>query len=249
MNAPFSKICGFQVFAGSTAEFIEVVRGLVQENRGTRILTLNLEMVSLAKRNKDYPGLARSADLIVADGMPIVWASRWKRGAARIAERTTGSDTTVHLLTLCAPERIAVIGGENPRLGLEKVSPELAEKAYVFDGKVSLEPSQMTAIAEELRVHNSQIVFIALGVPKQDHVAAMLQPLLPDAIFIGVGGTFELISGQKKRAPKWLRVSGLEWVFRLLSEPRRLGRRYLIGYWPGVFALVGDILRPNRVKP
>lgn len=207
------------------------------------MVTLNLEMVSRGRLDPAYRELLKSADLFIADGMPLVWGSKMKRGVPRIPERAAGADLTSDLIRLVPSEKIAIIGGKDPMQALLKLGIENPERAYIFNEKIDATPEAANAFAAELNQRGSQMIFVALGVPKQDRIAALLRERVEQGILVGVGGTFELIAGQLKRAPAWMRKAGFEWLFRLLQEPKRLAHRYLVVYWVGGFALAGDIVK------
>jgi N-acetylglucosaminyldiphosphoundecaprenol N-acetyl-beta-D-mannosaminyltransferase len=178
--------------------------------------------------------------------MPFVWVSRCKRGARPIPERTTGADISADLIVRFPASEIAIIGGVDPPQALEKLKVERRHEMFVFDGVVDMSPTGIEELCAKVREHGARLVFIALGVPKQDMVARVMREKLPEAVIIGVGGTFELIAGLKPRAPRWMQSSGLEWLFRLYVEPRRLWRRYLVIYWVGVLNIFADIFRRPR---
>jgi len=236
-------VAGFPVAVLDQAAFLDLCRSWIDQNAARWIVTLNLEMVSRCRLDKSYRQLLAGADLFIADGMPLVWGSKLKRGVLRVPERLTGSDLADQLLRMVPSSKIAVIGGKEPLAGLRKAGIEDPEKAFIFSERVAASEAEAQRFADELNARGSQLVFIALGVPKQDRLAALLRPLLKQGLLIGVGGTFEIMAGDVKKAPQWMKKSGLEWLFRLSQEPRRLARRYLVVYWVGGFALAGDILK------
>jgi N-acetylglucosaminyldiphosphoundecaprenol N-acetyl-beta-D-mannosaminyltransferase len=239
---PRSEICGLSVLACSYSEILGHLLELVEANQGATVVTLNLEMVSRAWTTPQYLESLKTADLLTADGMPVVWASHFKRGAVRIPERTAGSDLTGALLRQVSADQIAIIGGESPMIALEKLQIPDREQIFIDNGRISLEPEAIQQMADTLRDRGIRLVFVALGVPKQDDFAAAIRKLMPNLVCIGVGGTFEMIAGTKKRAPGWMQLSGLEWFFRLALEPRRLWNRYLVRYWSGFGFLTADVL-------
>lgn len=241
-----SQLCGFKLQAVGYAQAVDLLANLLRRREGAWVLTLNLEILSNARLNPDYRQLVMQADLVLADGMPLVWASRLKRGVPAIPERTTGADLSADLIQRVAAHEVAIIGGENPPKALEVLRVERSDEVFVFDGTVPSEGPDLDALLREVKAHGARLIFVALGVPKQDRVARRIRDLIPDAVTIGVGGTFELIAGIKPRAPKWMRDTGLEWLFRLYLEPRRLWRRYLVLYWVGLASLAHDTLRGKR---
>lgn len=241
------EICGLPVSRGDLDHHVQAVLDRAQRGQGAWILTLNTEMLARGARDPAYWALARQADVVTADGMPLVWASRIKNSGAPVQGRTTGVDLVDALLRQGSIPRYAVIGGQAPLKTIEQYGSKAVEAcAYVFDGKVDLSSEQLSHFAETLNQREIRVVFIALGVPKQDRLALELRSRLPQAVLLGIGGTFEILGPQGGRAPKWMQRAGLEWLYRLVSEPGRLWRRYLIHYPLGVWWLTKDCLTPSQ---
>ncbi len=238
---PRTMLCDLPVLALERDQVVELLRERVEAGLGTWVVTLNLEMVSRRERDPLYRELLNSADIHIPDGMPLVWASRRKKGAIPLPMRVTGSDVTGDLLRVVPPQFIAVVGGENPGKALETANIAEREKIFIDASYIKVDDESIKSLAH--RLQGRRLIFLALGVPKQDQVAIELRKLLPEASFIGVGGSFELLGLQKIRAPLWMQNAGFEWLFRLISEPRRLWKRYLVESWTGGFALINDIRR------
>lgn len=237
------NICGLPVSRGNLASHVGEVSSRAETGQGAWLLTLNTEMLARAVREPDYWQLVKRADIITADGMPLVWASGFKRASAGIAGRTTGVDMVDILLRSERVLRFAVIGGISPRRTIESYGPRAAQACvFVFDGKVDLSDKQLAWFCDELTRHQAQVVYIALGVPKQDQLADRLRRLMPHLVLMGIGGTFEILGPEGRRAPPWMQRGGLEWLYRLAHEPGRLWRRYLINYPRGLWFLVKDCL-------
>ena len=241
------EICGLSVSRGSLNDHVQDVVQRAEQGHGAWLLTLNTEMLARGVREPDYWSLVKKADIITADGMPLVWASRFKRPDAAIVGRTTGVDLVAALLSLARVPRFAVIGGVSPLQTIEQYGARAVEACkYLFDGRVDLSQGQLDAFCEELTRHRVQVVFIALGVPKQDQLALQLRQRMPHLVLTGIGGTFEILGPQGSRAPQWMQRAGLEWLYRLLNEPGRLWRRYLINYPRGIWFLLKDCLSTRR---
>jgi len=235
------EICGLPVSRSDLSVHIQELIGHVEQGRGAWLLTLNTEMLARSARDPAYWGLIKNADIITADGMPLVWASKIKSPGHPIAARTTGVDLVDGLLRQERVPPFAVIGGQNPRRTIEQYGSRATEAcAFVFDGKVDLSENQLSFFCDELTRHRARLVFIALGVPKQDQLAVLLRRRMPQLVLLGIGGTFEILGPDGSRAPLWMQRFGLEWCFRLASEPGRLWRRYLINYPRGIWFLVRD---------
>ncbi len=240
-------ICGLSISRGNVSHHVRDVAARAEQGRGAWFLTLNTEMLARGAREPAYWDLVKKADVITADGMPLVWASKFKHPDGAIDGRTTGVDLVEALLRLDRVPRFAVIGGKRPLDTIERYGPRALEAcAYLFDGMVDLSPAQLTMFCDELARHRAQVVFIALGVPKQDKLALALRQRMPQLVLLGIGGTFEILGPQGSRAPQWMQRGGLEWLYRLLKEPGRLWRRYLINYPRGVWFLIRDCLPGGR---
>jgi N-acetylglucosaminyldiphosphoundecaprenol N-acetyl-beta-D-mannosaminyltransferase len=220
-------------------EVVAVVREAIASGRGGRIMTPNVDILRQAQVNKRVRGYLDDADLIVADGMPLVWASRLS--GTPLPERVAGSSLIWSLSEGLGRDRrsIFVIGG-NPATaeaadGATRAAQRLAEDCpglrvagtlcpeYGFerDRKVYAEFRAAVAAARP------DLVFVGLGFPKQEKVITKLRADLPDAWFIGCGAAVNFVAGDVDRAPRWMQRTGLEWAHRLTTEPGRLAGRYL----------------------
>lgn len=205
----------------------------MRAGRGLWVVTLNFEMVARGLRDRSYAELIGQADSWIADGAPISW---WLSCFHRIrAPRVAGVDLLARLLSESRGNRIVLLGGTETRKLVDQLNLE-KQNILVIDGTVAMSGLS----AAELRLikdFSPHFVAVALGVPKQDIVSRALRREVPGAVILGVGGAFDFISRTKARAPLWMQRSGLEWLHRLITEPRRLARRYLIEYPVGFLRL------------
>jgi len=237
------EICGVSVSRNNLNGHVREVTSRADSGSGAWILTLNTEMLARGARLPEYWELVKNADIITADGMPLVWASGIKCPGASIDGRTTGVDLVEAVLRLERVPRFAVIGGKSPLTTIESYGPQaLKACAFIFDGKVDLSEEQLALFCDELSSKEIRVLFIALGVPKQDLLAVELRQRMPQLVLLGIGGTFEILGPEGSRAPQWMQRSGLEWLYRLAMDPGRLWRRYLINYPRGIYSLVKDCL-------
>jgi len=235
-------LCDLQVSRASLQETLDDLLTRIARGDGAWLLTLNTEMLARCARDASYHALIGQADIVTADGMPLVWASRYKNKA--IAERTTGVDLVDAYLRAPGMPAYAIIGGQEPMATLARYEPPAREACrYLFDGKVDLSEDQLSQFARALKEHDVRTVFIALGVPKQDRLALQLRTRLPHLVILGIGGTFEILGPKGSRAPRWMQRAGMEWLYRLAREPGRLWKRYLISYPAGIGMLVKDCLK------
>lgn len=209
------------------------------------ILTLNLQMLALAARDPGYLILLRQASLVVADGMPLVWLARFS-GFGKCT-RTNGTDLMRLLLNL-APEhgiRIGLIGGRQPKR-VQDLHPKAVK--YVFDGAIGEKGENLGLPLQQCAAKGVAIAAVALGVPKQDVVCQQITRLAPSIVVIGVGGALDLIGGTVPEAPRPLKRVGLEWAYRLATEPRRLWARYLTLYPTAIRWLIRELYIQGRLR-
>ncbi|MDZ7578804.1 MAG: WecB/TagA/CpsF family glycosyltransferase [Candidatus Nanopelagicales bacterium] len=205
--------------------------------RGTAVHFVPAYTVALADTDTQYAGVFRNTESAVfSDGVPVVWAGRrLHRQLAGRWERVYGPDVMEAVLAASTSEgpRHYLLGG-SPRTveTLHSIIRERFPQASVVG--VESPPfrplSQEEILAQDQRIAASgaQIVWVGLGTPKQDWEVARLAESLP-VVAMAVGAAFDFMAGTKPQAPEWLRASGLEWAYRLGTEPKRLWRRYLWG--------------------
>lgn len=237
-------LCGLPVSRASMSQTLEGLLERMLRGEGAWLLTLNTEMLSRFTREPDYRDLVAQADIITADGMPLVWASRLKGAHQAIFERTTGVDLVDAFLRLPQVPPYAIIGGVDPAVTLARYGEAARQSCrYLFNGKVDLSDEQVQQFVDVLRDQQVRMLFVALGVPKQDRLALRIRSQMPEMVVTGIGGSFEILGLQGSRAPKWMQKTGLEWFYRLMKEPRRLWRRYIVQYPAGIGLLVRDAFR------
>lgn len=209
---------------------VELVRR-AKAGRGFTVFTLNLDHIVKLRRNSLFRAAYRRATHVTADGWPIVWLAN---RAERRVFRTTGADIVEPLCEAAAQQDLPVyfIGpGEEARTGaiaaLRRRIPSIrivgAESPIVVSGASTI---HARTIAQRIAKSGARICFVSLGAPKQELMADALSIHCPEVGFICVGAALDFISGRAIRAPAWMRVAGLEWLWRLASEPRRLAMRY-----------------------
>ncbi|MGJ5813203.1 WecB/TagA/CpsF family glycosyltransferase [Paludibaculum fermentans] len=204
------------------------------------ISTAPVYNVMLAYDDPAYHQALSGADLVVPDGVPVVWALRLL--GARHAARVYGPDLTLHLLAAAQHLNLPVgFYGGTPQvldlllLNLRTRFPQL-NIAYAFAPPFRPPtPSEDLETIGQIRDSGARLLFVGIGTPKQDFWMAQHHGRIP-AVMVGVGAAFDFLAGAKPQAPRWMMRSGLEWLFRLASEPRRLWKRYLL-YNPRFVAL------------
>lgn len=242
-----SNICGYEISSRSLEGHLALIREYAEAKKGAWIVTLNTEMLARSNKEPEYQSLLQSADLIVADGMPLVWASQKKKNCDAIAGRTTGVDLVEDLLTQAPIYDFAILGGVAPEKTLDYRFKTASDHCkFLFTGMVDCSSEQVDEFVEQIKSNNIRLVYLALGVPKQDKLALLLREKLPEVIFLGIGGTFEILGPDGGRAPAWMQKSGMEWLYRFSREPGRLWKRYALNYPVGIRMLVKDQFSSDR---
>jgi N-acetylglucosaminyldiphosphoundecaprenol N-acetyl-beta-D-mannosaminyltransferase len=218
------------------AEALDRIEQMVLAGRASgrvhQVATVNADFVVQALFDPELRYLLQHADLLTADGMPLVWGMRLL--GISLPGRVTGADLVPALAQRAAQRGLSIyfLGGE-PGVAaraadlLKSKYPEL-QVAGVHSPSHSSVLDMDTSFLEEIRSAGPDILLVAFGNPKQEKWIGMYGRRLGVPVMIGVGGSLDFIAGQTRRAPEWMQRSGLEWVFRLLHEPRRLFRRYAV---------------------
>jgi N-acetylglucosaminyldiphosphoundecaprenol N-acetyl-beta-D-mannosaminyltransferase len=221
---------------------------------GGWVATPNIDICRQTRRDARARSLLQSATLVVPDGMPLIWFSRIRD--ERLTERVAGSSLIFSLTEAAAKQSrsIYLLGGE-PGVA-ERAGQNLADRYPGLKVAGSESPpmgfdetgGQVKAIIDNLQLAAPDIVYVGLGYPKQERLIVKLAAALPSTWFIGCGAAIPFAAGTLPRAPFWMQRSGLEWLFRLLSEPRRLFRRYLIHDAPYAIRMLVSCLADRRRK-
>lgn len=224
--------------------------------RGGQIITPNVDIVAAARKSRELRAIIAASDLVVADGAPLVWAS--KVAGNPLPARVAGSDLVWSLSAAAASRglRVALLGGtpDGAARPTERAA-EILESRYPGLKVVGAwcppmgfdkDDSQWRALVERVEAADPDLVYVGLGFPKQEHVMVRLRAVAPKAWFLGCGASIDFIAGYRRRAPKWMQRTGTEWLFRMLSEPRRLARRYLRDDVPEAVRLLAEAYRERR---
>lgn len=224
---------------------IERILGALDEGRGGWMVTPNLDILRRWTKSARFRELVAKADVVVADGMPLIWASRIQ--GTPLPERVAGS-SLVSTLSAAAAERgksIFLLGGDPG--AAEEAAGVLKERhpgvrivgTHCPPMGFERDEAAMEAIEAALREAKPDIVYVALGSPKQEELILRLRTLHPGAWWLGVGISLSFLAGRVRRAPRWMQRLGLEWIHRLAQEPRRLAKRYLVHGLPFAAKLLG----------
>jgi N-acetylglucosaminyldiphosphoundecaprenol N-acetyl-beta-D-mannosaminyltransferase len=256
---PDSVTLGGLRFAALTeGEVVHRVRAALARGIGGRIATPNVDILRQAELDASVRADLETADLLVADGAPLVWAARL--AGTPLPERVTGSGLIWSLSYGLAQDgsSIYLLGGDPATEGAARAASLLSERfpglriAGAESPPFGFErsPSARQRILQSVVDAEPDLVFVGLGFPKQERLIEQLRPVLPTTWFLGCGAAINFVAGDCVRAPVWMQRSGLEWAHRLAREPRRLARRYLREDAPYAMRLLAtSAMRRDREDP
>lgn len=235
---PRVSLYGATLQAITERECVRFVLEKVGAGCGGWLMTMNLDHLRRFVQESSFAESTAGADLIIPDGMPLIWASHVQK--TPLPERVTGSNLIWSLSEGAAARgySIFLLGGSSTTARrsaqiLQATYPRLRVAGiYMPPFGFEHDAGEIEGVCEAVRRAQPDIVYVALGSPKEDNLIEQLREYAPRAWLIGVGITFSLVSGDVPRAPVWIQQAGLEWLHRLWHEPRRLARRYLIDDLP-----------------
>ena len=243
---PSVRVAGLDFDALSEEQVVARIVAASANGQGGWVATPNIDICRKASRDPAMRALVQQAALVVPDGMPLIWAARL--GGEELPERVTGSSLIFSLSAAAAgKERSVYLLGGEPGVP-QRAGQELARRypglsvagadapPVGFDSR----PGDMAELRARLVEAAPDIVYVGLGFPKQERVIAALAPALPAAWFVGCGAAIPFAAGTLTRAPRWVQGLGMEWAYRLISEPRRLFRRYLVDDLPYAAGLLAS---------
>lgn len=212
---------------------VSSVMAALTSGRGGWIVTPNVDIARLCAQDPAAAELVRGADLVVADGVPVLWLARLAGSPLRA--RVTGS-ALIYSLTAAAAatgHSVYLLGGEEgvPQQAAERLA-ERYEGLPVAGADApplgfDTDPEQLAEVVERVTVARPDLVYVGLGFPRQERLIVHLQARLPSTWFLGCGAAIPMAAGVLDRAPGWMQDAGLEWFFRLGQDPRRLLDRYV----------------------
>ena len=229
-------------------ETLTYIDALIERREPSYIATANLDFAAQASADVELQRILCESELVLCDGTPLIWASRWL--GAPLRERVAGSDLMPHLLAHAADKghRLFLLGAteevlEEAAAKCRKGYPNLIICGTFSPSHAKLLDLDHSSIKSRIRDAKPDILLVAMGCPKQEKWIYMNYQELGVPVSIGIGATLDFMAGKFRRAPVWMRASGLEWVFRLLQEPKRLYNRYYLD----LLFFVGSLRKQRRI--
>lgn len=234
----YIKIFGVKIHNTTLADVTDVLREYLKGDKISVIYTPNTEIVMAAKDDEDLKNLLNKADLIIPDGIGLIYGSRIKKKPLK--ERVTGFDTSMKLLDIANENSYSIflLGGKE---GVSKIAAENIEKDYTnikiagyqhgyFKGSHLglVDHEEEKEILHRINKANPDIIFVGLGFPMQEKWIDKNKDRLNSRVIIGNGGVIDILAGNAKRAPQIYQDLGLEWFYRLMKNPSRIKRQMAI---------------------
>ena len=242
------EIMGAFVDRVTLDQAVQRTREFILSGLSHQIVTVNVDFIRLAQEHDDFMDVINHSDLAIADGMPLVWASGWQ--GDKLPERVTGVELVDRCCGMAAEEgyRVFLLGGED---GVAQAASEILSDRHPGLQVVGAYSPPVGPFSEEeernmvnmIKEANPHMLFVAFGAPKQDMWIAKHRDELQVPVAVGVGGVFNFLTGRVRRAPNWMQQHGLEWLFRVMQEPRRLWRRYFLQDMPIITQMAFDAVR------
>ena len=216
------------------AETVDDIEEMITSGAGGSVFTPNVDHVVLADEDERLRQAYQTVSLSIADGMPILWAARLL--GVPLPEKVSGSDLVAPLMARASQRgfRVYLLGGadgvaERAAERLKEALPDLIV-CGTSSPRVDVNDSESVRAEQVARVKetHAQIVLVAFGAPKQEVWIRDAAPALSPCVLLGIGASLDFVAGVASRSPAWMSRMGLEWLYRLAKEPRRLWRRYLL---------------------
>jgi N-acetylglucosaminyldiphosphoundecaprenol N-acetyl-beta-D-mannosaminyltransferase len=229
---PNFEVLGVRVHAVQMSDAIAQLRSWIQNRESGRYVAVTgMHGVAESRQDSYFREILNNADLVVPDGMPLVWLGRWHRFSMR--QRVTGSELMAAFCRQTGPRCRHFFYGGGPGVA-EDLARALWEKyGIVVAGTYTppfrpLTEEEEREVAAQVQESAPDVLWVGLSTPKQERWMYEHRDTLQVPVMIGVGAAFDLNSGNLQRAPVWMQEHGLEWLFRLYAEPQRLWKRYLV---------------------
>jgi N-acetylglucosaminyldiphosphoundecaprenol N-acetyl-beta-D-mannosaminyltransferase len=228
---PCVAILGIAIDNLTMAEVLGIVEEEIAEGSFHQIATANVDFLVNSVSDDELRETLNRCDVVLADGMPLVWASGFL--STKLKERVAGADLVPQLARLSSQHgyRIFMLGADEESSAGAATWMQRNFPGVCIAGRYSprfqpLEEMDHEDILSRIEAAKPDILLVAFGNPKQEKWIAMHRNRLRVPVCIGVGGSFEFLSGRLRRAPVWMQQSGLEWLYRTIQEPSRLAKRY-----------------------
>lgn len=243
-------ICGVSIDAVTMRDVVDRVERAVDRRAPFAISVVNVAKLVNLRRDPALRESVESGDVCLADGAPIVWLARLT--GRPLPERVTGVDLMFELFKLADRKRLGVFLLGAKREVLDRVTDICARDhpnmviAGARDGYFT--EDEEPGVADEIRATGADIMLVAMSSPKKEIFMKRWNSHMGVPVCHGVGGSFDVMAGVTRRAPRWMQRCGMEWSYRVLQEPRRMWKRYLITNTIFVGLAIRELIRRPRLQ-
>ena len=239
------------VSAGSFKDFIERILNLPSEKKSSYVCVCNVHMLVESQRDNNFNKILNNADITTPDGMPVAKVLSFKYSVNQ--ERVSGMDLLPVLIKECASKNKSIYFYGSTNKVLDEIKKKVNKEFHKLKTAYKSPPFRLLTdkenqdIINEINIFNPDFVFVALGCPKQEKWMSKNKEEI-NSCMIGLGGAFPVYAGLQNRAPKWISNNSLEWLYRLLLEPKRLLSRYFITNSLFIYYICIDFLINKKNK-
>jgi N-acetylglucosaminyldiphosphoundecaprenol N-acetyl-beta-D-mannosaminyltransferase len=244
---------GIKIDNFSLTEVKEKIIEIIEKGKKSYIVTPNAAHIVLLQKDKEFYEVYKNATLVLADGISIVWTSRFL--GTSLKERITGADLFGEICKIANKKgkSLFILGGTG---GVEKIAENKLKMMYPNIEAFSYSPpfgfendkKESSKIINMINMSNADIFFVCVGSPKSEKWIYKHLNILNIKVACPFGAALDFFAGIKKRAPKWMQNAGLEWFWRLIRDPRRLWKRYLIGNIIFIWIILKELFRKKFFK-
>ena len=246
------QLINFDLSIGRYPLFITNIIDLAKQKSSSNVCVANVHMFVEAYRDDNFSKVIKDADIVTPDGKPLTWGMRLLYGIKQ--DRVAGSDILPDLLRQAELQNLSVFfyGGTEKMLDvtaqfLKETYPNLKVAGLISPPFRKLSDKENADIVSQINASGANIVMVVLGCPKQEKWMALMKGKI-NAVMVGIGGALPLLIGTQKRAPLWMQKNGLEWLFRLAIEPKRLFKRYAVTNPMFIYIVFREYYRKKIIK-
>lgn len=231
-------------------EAIECINDMVLKRKPSYIVTPNVNHIVLLEKDEEFKELYDNADLVLTDGQPLIWISRWKK--TPIVEKVSGSDLFPRVCEMAAKKEYSLyILGAGEGVA-EEAARNMQEKyaglkiAGVFSPAFGFEKQSdaVNDIIAKIQDAKPDILAVSLGSPKAEKFIYRYLDKMQVPVSMSIGAAVDFAAGNVKRAPQWMSKCGLEWLYRIVKEPKRLAKRYIVDG----FSMIHVLIKYRKVR-
>ncbi len=239
------SICDIPVDAITMQQTIDLIDGAIRERRSIHHVVINAAKVANAQKDKLLKYSIVNCDIINADGQSIVWASRLLNRP--LPERVAGIDLMEQLVKSSVEKKYKIffLGAKEEIVrSLVNIYTRRYGKDIIAGYRNGyFKKEEEPIIAKQIHDSNASILFVAMSSPKKEIFLNTYKNIIQTPFIMGVGGSFDVITGLVKRAPLWMQECGMEWSYRVMQEPRRMWKRYLYGNSTFIYLVIKEKIK------